>query len=60
MNVFQTHQPTVQKPTNQGILVSKFLTNCHFMHNTTNNTNSTHKKTDTMTPPGRWLPAASK
>jgi len=49
MNVFQTHQPTVQKPTNQGMLVSKFLTNCHFVHNTTNNTNS--KKTDTMTPP---------
>ena len=49
MNVFQTHQPTVQKPTNQGTLVSKFLTNCHFVHNTTNNTNS--KKTDTMTPP---------
>jgi hypothetical protein len=51
MNVFQTHQPTVQKPKNQGTLVSKFLTNCHFVHNTTNNTNSTHKKTDTMTPP---------
>jgi len=44
MKCVSNPQPTVQKPTNQGTLVSKFLTNCHFVHNTTNNTNSTHKK----------------
>ena len=51
MNVFQTHQPTVQKHTNQGTLVSKFLTNCHFvLHNTTNNTSSSTRHHDPPRP----------